>query len=342
MNKILIPLIAVFFFLSSSKVIAQCGNELVEIAAAQSGNDALYLKEFKVTFDRGKRKKPAPVARFNTILNNGKLYRFTVANAKEYEGEVILQLYYKNKLLGSTFDLIKNDDIQTFDYQCTNTATYQILMSFREGKEGCAVGVMSLVIDDSTRIDDPVFGIDSLEVLYIGIDNPIIMAASGIPEGTIEFEIDQGEITGEKGNYIVRVEKEGTAIITVITKDKNGKVKETSTAKFKVKKIPLPKAMVANMQGGIISKEHLLEQDIVQLLIPPSLYNFSFRVLEFTISERYDGSSGEISIDNKFTIQQKRLIENLQPGAKIFIKNIVTEGPDGVKTKLNPLGFIIE
>ncbi|MBI4647941.1 MAG: hypothetical protein HY738_15470 [Bacteroidia bacterium] len=123
---------------------SQCNDELINICALDIG-EATYLKEFKVRLKKAKKGKPAPVARFSVVLNKGTHYRFTTCNAKEYDGEVILQLYDADRLLGSTYNVQTGKMYKAFDFICRKSAVYHLFFSYKEGKEGCSVGILSFV-----------------------------------------------------------------------------------------------------------------------------------------------------------------------------------------------------
>ncbi|PLX12900.1 MAG: hypothetical protein C0594_01905 [Marinilabiliales bacterium] len=128
---------------------AQCNDELVNICALDIG-EATYLKDFKVRLKKAKKGKPAPVARYSVVLNKGTHYRFSVCNAQEFEGEAILQLYDNDKLIGSTFNVATGKTYKAFDFICRKSAVYHLFFSYKEGKEGCSVGILSFVTRQDT------------------------------------------------------------------------------------------------------------------------------------------------------------------------------------------------
>ncbi|MBU0763547.1 MAG: hypothetical protein KJ607_01795 [Bacteroidetes bacterium] len=142
MKKLLFTILASFAI--SLGAIAQCNDELINICALDIG-EATYLKEFKVRLKKAKKGKPAPVARFSVVLNKGTRYRFSVCNAQEFDAEAILQLYDSDRLLGSTFNVATGKTYKHFDFVCNKSAVYHLFFSFREGKEGCSVGILSFV-----------------------------------------------------------------------------------------------------------------------------------------------------------------------------------------------------
>ena len=146
MKKLLIPIIFLFVLVSfGTTAKAQCNDKLVTDCALQVGDKATYIKEFKVRLKKKRGKSNAPIAQFSIVLSKGQHYRFNVCNAIEFEGEAVLQLYDSDKMLGSTFDLARGRDYKSFDFMCRKTTTYNIYVSFKEGKEGCAVGILSIV-----------------------------------------------------------------------------------------------------------------------------------------------------------------------------------------------------
>lgn len=214
----------------SGKATAQCGNALVEKAASQSGADAIYLREFKVKFDGSERDKPIPVAKFPVLLNKNTTYRFNVCSAEEYEGRVILQLYLKGKLIGSTFDTQTSTDLRYFDFTTSKAATYEVLMSFNEGKPGCAVGILSLLPQKKEKPENR-----ELDILYVRADNPLTIYDDEDDSLRIEVSINNGHILKvDKTTYVVHPLETGTALLTIRVFNHDGTLKEFKQKKFAV------------------------------------------------------------------------------------------------------------
>ncbi|MBI5218683.1 MAG: hypothetical protein HY958_07130 [Bacteroidia bacterium] len=122
---------------------AQCNQQLVDIAVQDIKGVATYMKDFKVRLKAQEPRKQQPIAKFSVTMSKGQTYRLSVANAKEYKGQAIIQLYDNDKLQGSSF--FKGKDYKFFDFICQKTAPYLIYITFNDGKEGCAVGILSVV-----------------------------------------------------------------------------------------------------------------------------------------------------------------------------------------------------
>jgi len=137
----LIFLSLVFF---TSEIFAQDNVELVAQCAASAGN-VTYLKDFVVKLDAGVPGGNPPSAKFSMVLSKNTQYRFSICTAPDSDGEAILQLFDMNVLQGSTYISATGKEFPFFDFKCQKTGVYHIFISFKEGKPGEAVGILSFV-----------------------------------------------------------------------------------------------------------------------------------------------------------------------------------------------------
>jgi hypothetical protein len=321
---------------------SQCNDSLVQIAVSESGSDAFFLKEFKVKLSSGNPEKPAPVAKFSAYLKEGVTYRFNVADAKEYEGKLVLQLFKKGKMLGSTLNLDSGNDLKRFDFKCDNTATYQVLMSFINGKAGCAVGILSVVVKDSSEYSNK--SADELskkEILYIGIENELNIATNH-KNCRIEPQIDKGILSGKNGKYQIQVFEEGEIKISVKVINIQDSVVESSVRKFEAQKLPVPGVTVAGISGGLIYKDRFLTERELKLSIPDEIPDSAYEIVGFTISDSFTGISGKTSNNAEFTPIQRKMIQEMKPGNNLYIKNTIIRTITGDLLTLQTLGFILQ
>jgi hypothetical protein len=143
MKKSIFPLITTLFFTFQSLVNAQDISQVVAQCAAAA--DAVYLKDYVVNLDASTPGGAPNQARFALMLSKNTKYRFSVCPAPNSEGEPILQLYDMNVMVGSTFIEATGKDFHMFDFNCQKSAIYHIFISFKEGKAGEAVGILSFV-----------------------------------------------------------------------------------------------------------------------------------------------------------------------------------------------------
>ncbi len=182
-----------------------------------------------------------------------------------------------------------------------------------------------------------------MNVLYIGVDNPIKIAASGYDASDLTASVDNGTITGKNGEYVIRPKEQGSAIVTVSS---NGKVIQRTT--FRVKVVPDPVASIQSgkdfLTNGHVSKKELLDSKGIKVIMRNFDFDLDFEVVSFVVSAQKTDSFTvyeEISKTGDFSPQQKELIKSLIKNQKVMIEEITVKGPDGIKRKLNPMVFLI-
>jgi len=128
------------FFSQTAK--AQTEAQRIELCTKAAG-DCSFLFSYPVQLAAaatGQRQTPF---RQGVAMKKGNLYRFTICTDEESAGEAILELFDEAKKMGSSF--VDGKSFQSFNFECTKTAYYVIFISFRDGKEGSAIGILSHV-----------------------------------------------------------------------------------------------------------------------------------------------------------------------------------------------------
>ncbi len=116
-----------------------------------------------------------------------------------------------------------------------------------DAKGKTAVIYVNLKPDDLSEVvltaaraprEQPVaIALDKMNVLYIGVVNPVTIAVADVPSDKLIVDIDNGSITGSNGKYNAVVTQTGTATIKVTTVKDDRKV-VLSTQTFRVRLIP--------------------------------------------------------------------------------------------------------
>jgi hypothetical protein len=168
-----------------------------------------------------------------------------------------------------------------------------------------------------------------MNVLYVGVDNPITPMAENFHCKDILIETNNGII--KKGydtcQYIVIPDSKEETIIRVFTKTKNDK-KLIGEKQFRTRLIPKPTIVLAGKEKGTIRKNMLLAQ--LGLLIGGDAAHFGFT---FTI----DGFKVVILRDNsivfeslctgaKFSDSIKEGIQKIKAGDKFICEDIKFSG----------------
>jgi len=142
---LIFTLFAIIILGNNNKLYAQSGQELVDICGMVAGDDATYLKDFQIKLEAAKPGEEPPRAAHSVVLSKNTKYRFSVCNSKDYQGEAILQIYDNNRLLGTTYVVATGKSYPSVDFKCTQTSVYHIFITFKEGKQGMAVALLSFV-----------------------------------------------------------------------------------------------------------------------------------------------------------------------------------------------------
>jgi len=125
---------------------AQCNKGLVEIAKSKLTESEVFINEFKVKLKEADVNDPAPVAKFSQKFEKGHKYRLRIESDKtDYHSNGILRLFESNKFLGTTYEESRDTCHDSFVFICKKTMDYILLVTFHNGKAGCAVVVVSEV-----------------------------------------------------------------------------------------------------------------------------------------------------------------------------------------------------
>lgn len=140
---------ALLFILSFTVAItvlnAQDHDEIVSKCALGIGENTTYLKDFVIKLPKETDPSNTPVYKANIYLMKNQNYRFTMCNDENTKGELVLALYDKTKLIISTYNSKSGNVSNTFDFSCNKTGLYQLWYTFKDGRQGMGVGIVSLV-----------------------------------------------------------------------------------------------------------------------------------------------------------------------------------------------------
>lgn len=142
---LIILFIASGVFFSPGNAYSQEPADKVQECALSAGNDVTYLKDFIVKLNAAPPDERPPLYRASLALRKGITYRFNICNADSSEGEAVLRLYDQANLLLSTYYPESGKDYKSISFECRKTAAYTIVISFKEGKKGEAIGILSYV-----------------------------------------------------------------------------------------------------------------------------------------------------------------------------------------------------
>jgi len=123
---------------------AQTAEEMVDICVGKAGDDATYLKDFKVKLGVSSDGRPQ-VARYPLVLSSNNIYRFSVCDLPNSEGKAVIKIYDNNRMIFSSYAEDTKEEFNPFNFMCRKTGIYHVFISFLDGKPGEAVGILSYV-----------------------------------------------------------------------------------------------------------------------------------------------------------------------------------------------------
>lgn len=186
--------------------------------------------------------------------------------------------------------------------------------------------------------------LDEMNVLYIGWDNKVTIAASGGGDDKVQASISGGGGSLTKvgnGRYVARVNSVTDNCRISVSVD--GKLMGTSD--FRVRTIPDPVATV----GGVMSNENMTAgqfkaQTGVGAYIKDFPLDIKYSVVSFTISaDNADGYIDEAPCQgNIWSPKALSIIRGLTPGRTVTIDGIRAVGPDGRTRKIPGLTYYIK
>ncbi len=180
---------------------------------------------------------------------------------------------------------------------------------------------------------------DKMNVLYIGVPNPVSVSAPGIAKEKLKVSMSGGSISGSNGHYTASVSSIGQATITVSGEIAPGKTAVLGSSLFRVKRIPDPKPQFAGKSGGNTGAANIRAQDRVFAKLEGFDFDAKFNVTRFTILVVKPRQEAIIisTTGNELNAQMRSAISTVTPGTRVIFQDIVAVGPDGSQRGLDPI-----
>ncbi|MFI5157904.1 MAG: gliding motility protein GldM [Sphingobacteriales bacterium] len=177
---------------------------------------------------------------------------------------------------------------------------------------------------------------DKMNVLYIGVPNPVTVSAPGVATSSLKLSISGGALSGGVGgHYIAQVKTLGSAKITVM----GDKGLVLGTSEFRVKRIPDPKPEFAGKSGGNTSAANIRAQDKVFAKLDNFDFDAKFSVTRFTLLIAKPRQDAIIlsTTGSQLSAAMRSAMSTVSSGTTIVFKDIVAVGPDGSQRGLDPI-----
>ena len=183
--------------------------------------------------------------------------------------------------------------------------------------------------------------LDNMNVLFIGVDNPVTISGSGsVDQIKASISGGGGVMNGGGAHRTVRVTQEtDECFISVVTPD--GK---TTRMQFRVRSIPDPSPMIGTNKSGNIQAAYFKSQAGVRAMVENFYYKTQFNVVSYRITGDAAGFDDIMEANNTGAEwnEAKTIVNKCRAGSFITIEDIYAVGPDGRRRKLTPLIFYLK
>ena len=180
--------------------------------------------------------------------------------------------------------------------------------------------------------------LDNMNVLFIGVDNPVTISGSGsVDQIKASISGGGGVLSGAGAHRSIRVSQEtDDCFVSVVTPD--GK---TTRMQFRVRSIPDPTPMVGTYKSGNIPTAVIKSQVGVRAIVENFYYKTQFNVVGFRMTADGPGFEDIAEANNTGAEwnEAKNIIAKCKPGCFVTIEDIYAVGPDGRRRRLTPLIF---
>lgn len=187
--------------------------------------------------------------------------------------------------------------------------------------------------------------VDKMNVVYIGLPNPISVSVPGIPTDRLIVTASNGTLrsTG-KGKYDVMTTQGPEVKINVSARMENGETRNMGTSTFRVLRIPDPKAKFGTITlSGKMSKNAMAAQQGLIASYDNFVYQATPKVTSFTMTV-ISGNVAEdfVSNSNMLTPQMKDRMNRLKRNERVIFEEIKGKGPDNRLVALSPLTIKVD
>ncbi len=192
-----------------------------------------------------------------------------------------------------------------------------------------------------------------MNVFYAGIDNPVSIAVSGVPQQSIQATMTNGTLVKSGDHWVAHSSAIGKECTISVTAELDGTRTNVGSATFRVRKLPDPTPFIAwrDAQGNIqeykggkpFAKGTLLAARGLDAAIDDDLLKIDYRVVSFemVLFDQMGNAMSERSAGANFSDRQRAAMRNMKHGKRFYISRVKATGPDGVTRDISPMEVIV-
>lgn len=280
--------------------------------------------------------------KFDVFSQSSKPY---ILLGEKYESEIALGAYssqadFSVSVGGSRLNVVDGKAKYTASGSSVGEKKYTATISVKNPQTG---EVETFKKEFSYEVGQPSVNVaaDKMNVFYVGVDNPVTVAAAGITTSNMKVSMSGGTLKSQgKTSYIATVSKPGEAVITV-TDTKNGK-KFPFT--FRAKRIPDPIVKLGKKVDGMMGSGEFKAQPGLAAWLENFDFDARCQVQSYTMyytRKRQDpvelkGTGG------RFSGQVASAVKQAKPGDQYAFTDVKARCPgDSAGRRVNGLTFQI-
>ncbi len=196
----------------------------------------------------------------------------------------------------------------------------------------------ALTVSAQGNENEAVVAATNMNVLYIGVSNPVEIAVPGISSEKVTATVSNGTIRKVNNGWEIIP---GNLDLTLVSVLVNGK--KVSEKSFRIKSIPAPEAYFAGKNNGVVSKDIMSKAEELEARLVNFAWDIKFTIVGFRMMYTRDNSDYElVSENNILTDKMKSVLSEFRKGDYIVFKDIKALGPDGRISDLSPVILKIE
>jgi gliding motility-associated protein GldM len=234
---------------------------------------------------------------------------------------------------------LNNEGVAVYKTAVSGTGERNVAVKINYAKPDGTIGEVNKIVKYTVGVPSgaSVF-LTKMNVVYAGVDNPIIISAgsAGLEKLSVGFTAGQIIPAGGGGKYIIKPDgkKLGMANINVTV---NGK---TTPFEMRVKRLPDPTAMIGGSKGGTIPAATFKAQGGIVARLLDSDFDAPFQVVSYVLGanggpfQTYQQSANDGA---RWSGNAASIVSRAAPGASVFFDQIKVKGPDGVVRELAPI-----
>jgi gliding motility-associated protein GldM len=177
---------------------------------------------------------------------------------------------------------------------------------------------------------------DKMNVLYIGVDNPLTITA-GAGSEKVNATFSGGSIARVNGpKWVAKPKTPGEHNINVIVDGKSTPVR------YRVKYLPDPAAFVGGKRGGNIPSADFKAQGGLIARLLDSDFEAAYRVVSYNVGAvggKYTVAQASRNDGNRWSGSAATIVNGAGPGTTVYFDDIRVVGPDGRERTLPQMSF---